>query len=409
MSTRQIQKRIKEKPLQQILQNYPCIESGLRALKDVNAGTQTCPPHGSGRRVGTGEVLRTILMGPLFSSTSLLETDVFSKTGISRKLHLRACSDSLMEERLHERVNSQLREISYSLHSKAKERGVFNFSLNNGYKDYARLIRIDGTFFMTHFFVMAVVTGKVRNFLDCELAASKGKEIPAAKELLRRIKEQLGYQPFDIASFDGLFFCYNLFELVKGGMGMDFLIRIKSDDKRQLEAIEEAERIMREFKKDVEMAKGIDPSGDYEYEAVRVKDIKLEKCRFPLSVTKITYRKLKGENQGKERTTYNVTSANYLSLEDMVKISLSHWDVEQYFDQLKNDFYSRHSYMKDDEAATNLALLLGIAYNVLMLYEWEVIMGEKLDKGYMRSLKLTCRIIRRLIQEALIEDAQALD
>jgi len=399
MSIRQIQKRIREKPLQQILHNYPCIGSGLENIKDVSAGIQ----------IRTGEVLRTILMGPLFSSTSLLETDVFSHTSIARKLEIRACSDSLMEERLHERVVSHLRETCYSLHSKAKERGIFNFLLNNGSKDYVRLLRIDGTYLMTHFFVMGVVSGKVRNFLDCELAASKGKEIPAAKELLKRIDHNLGYGAFDIASFDGLFFCYNLFELVKGEMGTDFLIRIKSDDKRHLEAKEEAERIMREFPKDVERAKGIDPTGEYEYEAVRVKDIKLAQCRFPLSVTRITYRKLKGQDKGKERTTYNVTSANYLSLEDIVRISLSHWDVEQYFDQLKNDFYSRHSYMKDQEAALNLALLLGISYNVLMLYEWEVLMVDGMDKEYLRSLKLTCRILRRLIVEALIGGPQALD
>ena len=90
-----------------------------------------------------------------------------------------------------------------------------------------------------------------------------------------------------------------------------------------------------------------------------------------------------------------------LSPKDMIMVSIAQWEVESYFDELKNDFWSAHSYKAKKEGALKLLLLVTTAMNLVKYSKTTVFADESMSMA--NKKRLTKKIVRLLLSRIFVD------
>jgi len=385
------------KKLYDISKKYRVVE-GLSKLKDYRKYP----------RIPLNKALSSLIFAPALGYNNLSDIDDFVEQPEARLLKIPDVSDSFLGYRVIPKIDAnEIRKyVLYPLFEKIDAEGLTQIQLTNNVKPKVRVGHTDGSWWMCHFWVFFSVSGPVEFALDMQPANSIGDELTQAKILHKRLIDRFGEEFVDIITFDGKYIDYKYLNQLKAEYQIDFLVRIRGDDGRDLEVVQDIEYYIKAssmcdyFKESVKYEKVV-LDAECSYEIYAIENLPVKGLDFTVTGAKIIKEYLKGEKKGQKEIHYVITSAEYLNLKDIIIIRKSHWDIEAMFDTLKNTFWSSHSYMAEQSSAETFGLLVLASYDLFSIYMWLEIVSV-LGKERYRSLKLTLDKIRRKLSRSLI-------
>jgi len=243
-----------------------------------------------------------------------------------------------------------------------------------------RILCIDGTTFAKHFATAALVLGvKFDYLLDIMGMRKRGKEVPTAIRLLRRIAKKIGKGCFDIVLYDGL--CkYELIKAIRDIIGSEVLVKTKEE---RLDIIEDAELQIKgaeNLKGEIEYKDGYDygrmeyyriwgvsnikrsnSDDDTEYKVMRIEEyqIKIKEVR----------KKQKIEIGELKEKYWIITTNKDMELEMARRLCIMRWRIEtKGFRQLNIFGKSKRKYSKYPSIALPLISLIALSHNLFLVF-----------------------------------------
>lgn len=328
-------------------------------------------------------IILSVFSMPLFNLSSLLQLDFHNRDSFIKALFKSShrnmiASDSAITNTLYKmyrKAPESLGGVSSVLYHCFMECPQKNFIMD-GFKTLV----IDGSTFASHFGTALYVLGHSFDYLlDIVSMKNKGKEIPSAIKLARRLRKRFSYGYFSLLLYDGL--CrYELIKKLQKIIGCDVLVKTKEKD---LDVIQNAELLIVHRKnldsRDlyVKIYEGYDPSrNEYyriwevpsvkrsnspdqtEYKVIRVEEYEVKKVNGKIIKTNIL----------KER--YWIIGTNLtMSALLMRNFIIKRWRIENNgFKQLNSLTQSKHIYSHKKEIAFVLIALLVLAYNLFKIF-----------------------------------------
>ena len=264
-----------------------------------------------------------------------------------------------------------------------------------------RLGHIDGFQIMTHDYEALVVSGKIKAGIDYEPCSKGGNECVAALPLLRRAKQN-GIE-LDLLTGDGITYNGTYWKEVRA-QGMAFFTSVRGNDGRGLVLVKETDALIKIDEQSPIGSKQVKTAGMVHVEAtytIQVVSHHHEELECPVKIGKLHKTYLKGKRKGVEEVHYVLTDMISLSPVDMIMVSIAHWEVESYFDELKNDFWSAHSYKAKKEGALKLLLLVTTAMDLVKYSKTTVFADDSMSVA--NKKRLTKKIVRLLLSRILVD------
>ena len=190
-------------------------------------------------QIPTWQIYEGTLLSHLFRKQSFLQMDQLLRLPEIRKF-LGSDRDMIASDTEIERVlglisEDELRSLNYQVYGCAKTKGLLKLKdpLLNG----LRVAIIDGTCLKIFNAVVCEFLSDPPLFLDYEFIANRGKELPGARKLIKKITKRLGKKWVDLILYDGLYVAQgNINQCLR--CGIDVLIKT---DEVGLNIIEDAE------------------------------------------------------------------------------------------------------------------------------------------------------------------------
>ena len=343
-------------------------------------------------------MMRNVLYGAMLGAGSVMDIETVMRP-YQKKLGVRWMSDTLMH-RLLDRVSSEeVRRRCYQVHRSLREEGMFWTKLADGRQ--IRLGHIDGFQIMTHDYEALVVSGKVKAGIDYEPCTKGGNECVVAIALLRRGKQN-GIV-LDLVTGDGITYNKHYWKAVREE-GMSFFTSVRGNDERGLVLVKETDALIKADEQSPIGLRQVKTAGmvygDARY-TIQVVSHDHEELKCPVKIGKLLKIYLKGERKGVEELHYVITDMSALSPKDMIMVAIAHWEVESHFHELKNDFWSAHSYKAKKENALKLLLLVSTAMSLVKYSKATVFADDTMSVANRK--RLTKKIVRLLLSRAFVD------
>lgn len=351
----------------------------------------------AGRDHGEG-MMRNIISGALLGASSVMDVETVM-IPYRKTLDVSKMSDSLMHKQLGLTPIDAVRNRCYRIHRTLRQEGMFRFPLSDGRT--IRLGHLDGVQIMTHAYETLVVSGKVNAGIDYEPCTKGGNECVAAIPLLRRAKEQ-GIE-LDLVTGDGITYSIPYWRAVREE-GMAFFTSVRGNDGRGLVLVKETDALIKIDERSPIGSRQMKTAGivhgDAKY-TIQVVSHHHEGLGCPVKIGKLLKTYLKGKRKGVEEVHYTITDMVSLSPQDMIMVAIAHWEVESHFHELKNDFWSAHSYKEKDEDALKLLLLVSTAMNLVKYGKMTIFTDDTMSVA--NKKRLTKKIVRLLLSRILVD------
>lgn len=342
-------------------------------------------------------MIRNILSGALLGAGSVMDIETVMAP-YHKKLGVKRMSDSLIHKRLGLSPLEAVRDRCYRIHRTMRQEGMFRFPLSDGRT--IRLGHLDGAQIMTHAYETLVVSGKVKAGIDYEPCTKGGNECVAAIPLLRRAKEN-GID-LDLVTGDGIAYNAPYWKAVRQE-GMAFFTSVRGNDGRGLVLIKETDALIDVDERSPIGARQVTTAGivhgDAKY-AIQVVSHHHEDLTCPVKIGKILKTYLKGKRKGVQEVHYVITDMVSLSPRDMIMVAIAHWEVESHFHELKNDFWSAHSYKEKEEDALKLLLLVSTAMNLVKYGKLTIFTDDTMSVA--NKKRFTKKIVRLLLTRCVV-------
>lgn len=350
------------------------------ALKEFDA----LPDLRARPRFSLSQVARALVLGPAFGFDSLMRIDEFIHRPQAVKMGVASHSDSLIQQ-LAARIPLRIPQTELRLlYKQADSQGLCKLVLSNPQKPQLRVGHIDGTHWMTHHWVFLVIAGAVDLVARLRWMKNIGEELKESQAMIREILQERWEVFPELLTYDGKHVDYPfLKELTK--YGVDFLIRIRGDDGRNLHVVKEIDQRLGAKDPMVQEHSGTDLSMNCDYTVYRVPGIVEPRTGQTLVGFRMIVRYHKGPRAGKAEVHDGITSAEYLNAQDLWVVRKSHWGIETLFNRLKREFWSRRGYQKEAHEAQVVGSLVCLSLNLLVLYDWECRQTGKPDGTDPRS------------------------
>lgn len=197
-------------------------------------------------QISADVIFLNLLALVLFKKRSFLQLDQFmrinqAKRFVGRKDKPVAVSDSTISRSLSTYHLEPLRCYIKSIYIRACHYGKCILDI---FGKRLRLACVDGSLFGKFYGCVFQILGKADLILDIEETASKGKEIPTTKTLLRRVFSSYGKGFVDMILFDGLYADKHTINYV---LSQDVDVLIKTEE-TSLMIIQDAESLFRGYK-----------------------------------------------------------------------------------------------------------------------------------------------------------------
>ncbi|MBN1897256.1 MAG: hypothetical protein JW827_00645 [Spirochaetes bacterium] len=349
------------------------------------------------------KIILSIISMPLLGITSLLQLDEtnreeFQKGLFNSKHRNMVVSDSGLTYALKKMYYKKPKTLGgvTDLLSEC----FFEFPDNNFIIDGLRSILIDGSTFGKHFGCALYVIGKIDYLLDLVEMKKRGKEIPAAKKLARRLRDKFWKNYFDLILYDGL--CrYELIQYFRKITGCHVLVKTTEKD---LDIIKEVELMIKnkekldKFGQSIKYYQGIDEKRKEYYQIWEVDHIK--RCNSDdeeeYKVARVREYEIKRRNGTWIKTNklkeeyYGISTKQELTGIAIRKFCIRRWRIEDSgFRQLNLFAKTKRLYSKYPEIAFPLIALLILSHNLFLYFlsKFVKIGKENKSKERIRSLK----------------------
>jgi hypothetical protein len=319
----------------------------------------------------------------LLYTTIINENNFLAKDKIARKKYFKnfigskrnmVASDSTLERNLRNNLEtSELNSLNIALMGTLSREKLVDRTLKK------RCLVFDGSGVSKDLKEIAFIPGEVDLFFQSYSIPKKGKELPSAYRLLKRISNQFGKDSFDLMLFDGLYYSNQLFKTVRNNFNAHVLVKTKEN----LVIIQEANEIIKHYHDEIEYIKGFDENKLCNYEIAVFNNVKAPTIEYPLklAVVKEKY-KYKNGSGDKEECFYVITTDLTMTGNDMRYGGHLRWKIENNGFKKMNALYeSKRKYSNDDDFVTNLLLIMFLAYNIFHLYLNQVDLSESILVG----------------------------
>ncbi len=279
---------------------------------------------------------------------------------------------------------------------KLKELGYFNRRLLTGRK--VRVCALDGSCFGNHWMaVLSALGEKITAPLDIVRYNKKGKEIPAARKILKRLNKTAA-KYFTHCVVDGLYSVKEFMNEVPE-TGLQWVVKTSQ---KNLCPIRWAKKIfddcstlkkLREY--NVELVEAGDLKRKIDYRIWLVKKVPWEEVKRTLSVAKVQLTHRAGKKKGMEETFWIISTDEELTAVELRELVLWRWGIENnLFRELNQRVGSKTKYIKNGATKHTLMWLWMLGW---VIFQWiRIEFDETIQK-----LSANIRITKRWITEML--------
>jgi len=278
-------------------------------------------------QIPASHIGRSIIYMPSLRLESILELDQRARFAYFRNLigskRPMVTSDSTVQRGLPEFDLESIYTIEKVLYHRVVKQGLGKLQVNGQKK--LKVAIVDGSGF-GHYFSSVVSLGAFP--LSSNPYKTKGKELPASRNLLSRLTKHLGKSWCDILVGDGLYMTRQDFREAKEKYGCDLLVKTSEES---LDVVKDAKGLFcgNLHIPKMETAQGIDSAGKVSYKIKALAGFEWDGLSYPLKVAWVREEKLKprpDENPIEE--FYVITTKEDLSAEEMRQIAHYRWQIE---------------------------------------------------------------------------------
>lgn len=359
----------------------------------------------SGQVEGSCAAVRLIAYCGVLGAKSILDCPDKLKT-FGDIFGLPKVSQSSIHNMISATTEDASREDAYAMAKMLQRDGMLKIKLENKKRKSVAVLHLDGSKVMTHYGVSGTFGGRINYSLDFVPCERGGQEIAKSLEICKRAKEK-GIR-IDIVTNDGIGYCREYYKELKS-LGIDAFIRIRGDDKRNLQFIRDFEQALKmreilrmpaetlvaiydDIKFTVTQLLDTDPVSKEPILVARIESEpvgkKLERLKRKEAKRK---KKVGGEKEFHyaweedpewekmseyKMTHYVETTATYLLPLDVLNIFVDHWTVEIHWRKVKRAYWSRNSYKKSAEGMVTLFISVCIGIAVAELIKHKVLLED---------------------------------
>ena len=351
-------------------------------------------------QIPTWQIYEGTLWGYLFRKKSFLQIDQVLRVPEIRKfLGSNRCaiaSDTEIARVLGLISDDELRALNYLVYGRAKAKGLAK--LKDPLLAGLRVAIMDGSCFKIFSAVVCEFLSDPPLFLDFEFITKKGKELPGARKLIKRITKRLGRKWVDLILYDGLYVAQgNINQCLRDGI--DVLIKT---DEVGLNIIEDAEGIFNhwtDFKESVAYETGLDEERLVSYEIWSAPGFRLDGVGKTFKVARVKEKHLKS---GAETVFWVITTKESLDGKQMRELAHRRWSIENNgFKELNDQVHSKRVWTHDENVWQELFWIQMMAVNLMGLFvEWVEQSEGKLSRSTRdeQSMLLFASLIRAVAQ-----------
>jgi hypothetical protein len=321
-------------------------------------------------RIPLPQAAHALVFAPALGFNSLMRVDDFSRLPEAKKMGVAPVSDSLLQQLVATVPLKTADDELSAFYRQSVQSGSCELHLTNPTRPRLRVGHVDGTTWLTHFWVVLTVSGAFPIILRIRWMQNIGEELKEAQYLAIKAFLELGPDVApELLTFDGKHVDYRFLRNWKA-LRRDFLVRVRGDDGRNLRVVREIETRVAAQETGVTLAYRSHPHSGCRYTLWRV-EVPEPTYGGTLVGFKVKVEYFKGKRAGTEETHYGFTSAEYLNAEDLLTVRLSHWEIETRFRTLKHEFWSRHSYLEGAHEAQVVGSLVCLSLNLRELYDYQ--------------------------------------
>jgi len=264
------------------------------------------------------------------------------------------------------------RQASDALHRKLRALGAASRTLSSGRK--VTLAVVDGSCFGSMWAAALGIAGQVWQTLDVQRYRQRGKELPAARLLMRRASQRLGRGFATHLLYDGLMAVREDFSRAQLQWGMHLVVKTTEATLEIIASARQAWRALSESQwraAGVEVVRGVDAERGCEYEIWAQADIHWEGLMWPLKLARVRETPLKGPRAGQTEEFWVITTDESLRAAEMREVAHARWAIENLgFKATNAAVGSKRGYLKDAHARVAMLLIWSIGLALLAAFEW---------------------------------------
>lgn len=279
---------------------------------------------------------------------------------------------------------------------KLKELGHFNRKLLTGRE--VRVCALDGSCFGNHWMaVLSALGEKITAPLDLVRYSKKGKEIPAARKILKRLNKTPA-KHFTHCVADGLYSVKEFLNAVPE-TGLQWIVKTPQ---KNLDPIKWAKKIFDDcstLKKlneyNVELVEAGDLKSKIDYRVWLIKEVPWDEVDRTLSVAKVQLTHRAGKKKGNKESFWIISTDEELNAVELRELVLWRWGIENnLFRELNQRVGSKNKHIKNGTTKHTLMWLWMLGWT---LFQW---MRIEFDEA-IQKLSTNIRITKRWLTEML--------
>lgn len=279
---------------------------------------------------------------------------------------------------------------------KLKELGHFTRKLVTGRE--VRVCALDGSCFGNHWMaVLSALGEKITAPLDIVRYSKKGKEIPAARKILKRLNRTPA-KHFTHCVVDGLYSVKEFLNEVPE-TGLQWIVKTTQENlgviKWAKNIFEACSTLKKLEEYNVELVEAGDLKRKIDYRVWLVKKVPWDEVDRTLSVAKVELTHRAGKKKGAEESFWIISTDEELNAVELRELALWRWGIENnLFRELNQTVGSKTKYIKNGAAKHTLMWLWMLGWT---LFQW---MRIEFD-GIIQKEFPTIRVTKRWLTEML--------
>lgn len=279
--------------------------------------------------IPTIQVFESLVQMPVLGQKTLLALDEFLITPEAKKMHgsdrKRVASDTTVERVAEGLKRKSVQRIGYEMIDRGDESQLWDLKLPSGKK--LRFGIVDGHWAGGIWASVLAISGKMTGVVDLERYKSRGCELAASRQVIRRSFKRLGRGFFGMIAGDGLYASKKDFQLCLDH-GSHLLVKT---DEETLTVVQDAKCLFRSSAaartKRVCHQRGHDPRRSLDYEVTWAEGLAWQ--GLVLSVAWVREWALNTKTGLVECTAFYVLStATALTGEDLRELAHLRWEIE---------------------------------------------------------------------------------
>jgi|Deesub1362A_J573_1020465.scaffolds.fasta_scaffold13436_1 hypothetical protein len=281
--------------------------------------------------ISVGTIFKLVTEMVIFEQQNLLEVDNFARRAEGLAWHKSnrkmVASDTTIQRSLEGFNCEVVRKILKDAQLVLEKERMGGIRLPSGRQ--LRFGVVDGSEFGGFPASVLTLVGMVNAPVDVELY-SKGKELEATRNLLKRVGERFGNGFVDIISGDGLYMTKGHLLQCKEELGCEALIKTSDES---LTIIQDAKGVffgMGEERGDgIERIEGVDINRNLKYQVIAASGFSWQEIPFKLKVGYVREEQLKPKKGGCEvEEFWVITTDESLGAEDIRELAHKRWEIE---------------------------------------------------------------------------------